>query len=49
MKNNKRMYCNKCKMKTEHDKVGFGSVGGFIGNARWRCSKCKKETRYNKI
>jgi len=43
MKNTKKLYCKKCKEKTEHILCGFGLPGGLIGNARWRCKNCGEE------
>jgi len=39
----KKLYCKKCKKKTEHLKCGFGKAGGLTGNGRYRCKICKEE------
>ena len=39
----KKLYCKKCKRKTEHLKSGFGEVGSIVGNSRYRCLTCSEE------
>jgi len=37
-----KKYCETCKKKTEHIKRGFGTPGGFLGNARIKCVECEE-------